>query len=58
VRTHRLRRPVLDTGPAADSSYLGKGVNYMRKTIVHNDPLDLKNQARANRPIIVIIVSA
>lgn len=30
----------------------------MRKTIVHNDPLDLKNQARANRPVIVIIVSA
>ncbi|MDH6455843.1 hypothetical protein RKD27_009042 [Streptomyces sp. SAI-126] len=33
-------------------------VNSVRKAVVHNDPLDLKNQSRANRPIIVIIVSS
>ncbi len=30
----------------------------MRKAVVHNDPLDLKNQERANRVIVVIIVSS
>jgi hypothetical protein len=31
-------------------------VNSVRKAVVNNDPLDLKNQSRANRPIVIIII--